>query len=52
MGYANEDMLVSPEWLDAHKDDPTLIIVDCPWEYYSYTRAHIPGVVCRPGHLG
>lgn len=50
MGYANPDMLVSPQWLDQNKDDPNLVIVDCPWEYYSYTRAHIPGAVCRPGH--
>lgn len=50
MGYANEDMLVSPDWLNDHKDDPELVIVDCPWEYYSYTRAHIPRAVCRPGH--
>ena len=50
MGYANPDMLVSPQWLHQHKDDPDLVIVDCPWEYYSYTRAHIPGAVCRPEH--
>lgn len=50
MGYVNEDMLVSPEWLNENLEDPNLVIVDCPWEYYSYTRAHIPGAVCRPGH--
>lgn len=50
MGYANPDILVTPEWLHQHKDDPNLVIVDCPWEYYSYTRAHIPGAVCRPEH--
>ncbi|GJM14921.1 MAG: sulfurtransferase [Thermodesulfobacteriota bacterium] len=50
MGYANPDILVSPHWLHQHKDDPNLVIVDCPWEYYSYTRAHIPGAVCRPEH--
>lgn len=50
MDYANSDMLVSPEWLNQNKEDPNLVIVDCPWEYYSYTRAHIPGAVCRPGH--
>jgi len=50
MGYANPDILVIPEWLNEHKNDPNLVIVDCPWEYYSYTRAHIPGAVCRPGH--
>lgn len=49
MGYANPDLLVGPQWLHDHLDDPNLVIVDCPWEYYSYTRAHIPGAVCRPG---
>ncbi|HEO65631.1 MAG TPA: sulfurtransferase, partial [Spirochaetes bacterium] len=33
-----------------HKDDPNLVIVDCPWDYHSYARAHIQGAVCRPGH--
>lgn len=50
MDYANPDMLVSPQWLDANKHNDDLVIIDCPWEYYSYTRAHIPGAVCRPGH--
>ncbi len=50
MGYVKADMLVSPKWLNQHLDDPDLVIVDCPWEYYSYTRAHIPGAVCRPGY--
>jgi len=50
MDYANPDMLVSPQWLDANKDKDDIVIVDCPWEYYSYARAHIPGALCRPGH--
>jgi len=49
MGYPNPDILVSPQWLDEHKDDGDLVIVDCPWNYYSYTRAHIPSARCRPG---
>jgi len=50
MAYPNSDILVSPQWLDENKENDKLLIVDCPWEYYSYTRAHIPGAVCRPGH--
>lgn len=50
MSYPNPDILVSPEWVEEHKDDPNLVLVDCPWEHYSYTRAHIPGAICRPGH--
>jgi len=50
MNYPNSDILVSPEWLVSNKENEDLVIVDCPWEYYSYIRAHIPGAVCRPGH--
>ena len=50
MTYANPNFLVEPDWLLKHRDDSDLVIVDCPWEYYSYTRAHIPGAVCRPEH--
>ena len=50
MSYPKSDILVNPEWLVSNKENEDLVIVDCPWEYYSYTRAHIPGAVCRPGH--
>lgn len=50
MSYPNSDILVNANWLLDHKDDPNLVIVDCPWEENSYRRAHIPGAVCRPGH--
>ncbi|MEQ9618495.1 MAG: sulfurtransferase [Deltaproteobacteria bacterium] len=50
MNYPNPEILVSTQWLAEHGDEPDVVIVDCPWEYYSYTRAHIPGAVCRPGH--
>jgi thiosulfate/3-mercaptopyruvate sulfurtransferase len=50
MDYANSDILVSPEWLASNKDKDDIVIVDCPWEYYSYSRAHIPGALCRPEH--
>lgn len=49
MDYINADFLVEPEWVFEHKGNTDLVIVDCPWEYYSYTRAHIPGARCRPG---
>ena len=50
MTYSKSDFLVSPQWLYEHKDESDLVIVDCPWEFYSYTRAHIPGAKCRLGH--
>ncbi len=43
-------MLIGPKKLSEKLGNPNLIVVDCPWEYYSYTRAHIPGARCRPGH--
>ncbi len=50
MTYANANFLVELDWLLERKDEPNLVIVDCPGEYYSFTRAHIPGAVCRPEH--
>lgn len=50
MGYANPDILVCPEWVSENSGDQDMVVVDCPWDYYSYTRAHIPGALCRPGH--
>lgn len=43
MSYS--DFIISPKDLFAKKDDPNLVIVDCPWEQGSYIRAHIPGAV-------
>ena len=48
MSYS--DFIVSPKELFEKKDDPDLVIVDCPWEQGAYLRAHIPHAVCRPGH--
>ncbi len=50
MGYVNSDMILSPQWLSLNIEDPNLVIVDCPLDYYSYSKVHIPGAVCRPGH--
>ncbi|MDA2918062.1 sulfurtransferase [Desulfobacterota bacterium AH_259_B03_O07] len=50
MSYVNSDHLVSVAWLKQNKDNPHLLIIDCPWDEGSYARAHIPGAVCRPGH--
>ncbi len=50
MSNVNPDHLVSPAWLKENMDNPDLLIIDCPWDGGSYTRAHIPGAVRRPGH--
>ncbi|WP_202080836.1 sulfurtransferase [Caldalkalibacillus salinus] len=44
--YANPELLVSPDWLDAHQDDENLRIVDMREE--GYDTDHIPNAV----HLG
>ena len=50
MTYANAGILGSVDWLAQHRDDPDVVVVDCPWDGAAYTRAHIPGAVVRPGH--
>ncbi len=50
MSYPNPEILVSPQWLSENIDNPNLVIVDCPWAADAYSKAHIPGAVCRPGH--
>ena len=48
--YSHPEYLVEPEWLDAHKNDPALIIVDCDIDA-AYNRAHIPGSVAVPDNF-
>ncbi len=50
MDYPNPDLLVDVDWLSDHREDPDLVLVDCPWDDNAFTRAHIPGAVVRPGH--
>jgi thiosulfate/3-mercaptopyruvate sulfurtransferase len=42
--YANE-VLVEPDWLLAHLDDPTIRIVEVDENPQLYTEAHIPGAI-------
>ena len=46
-GYAHPEFLAEAKWLDAHKDDPNLVIVDTDVEA-AYLRGHIPGAVMVP----
>jgi thiosulfate/3-mercaptopyruvate sulfurtransferase len=46
-GYAHPEYLVDAAWLDAHKDDPNVVIVDTDVEP-AYLRGHIPGAVLVP----
>jgi thiosulfate/3-mercaptopyruvate sulfurtransferase len=50
MSYARPEALVSTEWLAAHVNDPTVVVLDASWflpgqgdGHAEYARSHIPG---------
>ena len=43
--YANTHTLVSTEWLDEHRRDPDLAIVEVDVDTSAYQEGHIPGAV-------
>ncbi|MBE0608400.1 MAG: sulfurtransferase [Dehalococcoidia bacterium] len=47
--YAHPELLVEPDWLAAHLDDPNVRVIDCA-VLEAYRRAHIPGAVHLPVH--
>ena len=49
-GFAHPEYLVDVAWLEAHKDDTNLAIVDTDVEA-AYTRGHIPGAVLVPDNI-
>ena len=48
-GYARPELLVEPDWLWEHRDDPSLRVIDCA-TLEAYRRAHIPGAVGLPAN--
>ena len=48
-GYANPDLLVDTDWLEAHLDDPNIRVIDCD-VFDVYRRAHIKNAVGIPVH--
>ena len=46
-GYARPELLVDAEWVDAHKNDANVVIVDTDVEA-GYLRGHVPGAVLVP----
>ncbi len=46
-GYARPELLVDAAWVDAQKNDPNVVIVDCEVDA-AYARGHIPGAVLVP----
>ncbi len=49
-GFAHPEYLVDVAWLDAHKSDANLAIVDTDVEA-AYNRGHIPGAVLVPDNF-
>ena len=49
-GFAHPEYLVDAAWLEAHKDDPNVVVVDCDVEA-GYNRGHIAGAVLVPDNF-
>ena len=46
-GYAHPELLVEPDWLQEHLDDPGIRVIDCDVAPM-YQRAHIPARWASP----
>jgi thiosulfate/3-mercaptopyruvate sulfurtransferase len=50
MTHATADSLASPEWLEAHRDDPRVKLIEIAGmaqdEMQAYKAGHVPGAVC------
>jgi thiosulfate/3-mercaptopyruvate sulfurtransferase len=44
-GYAHPEVLVSTEWVEAHREDPKVRIVESDEDVLLYHQGHIPGAV-------
>ena len=49
-GYTHPEYLVDAAWVETHKDDPNLVIIDCDVEA-GYNRGHIPGAALVPDNF-
>jgi thiosulfate/3-mercaptopyruvate sulfurtransferase len=43
--YAHPEKLVTADWLEAHLDDPNVVIVESDEDVLLYDTGHIPGAV-------
>lgn len=48
--YPRQELLLEPEWLAAHLDDPSVRIIDCDPAEVASQRPHVPGAVMLPIH--
>ena len=44
-GYARPDVLVSTDWVEAHRNDPKVRLIECDEDLLLYEIGHIPGAV-------
>lgn len=49
-GYARPELLVEPEWLDQHYNDPNVIIIDCDRPEIRGDRPQLPNALILPIH--
>ena len=45
MTYSNPEVLVSTDWLDAHRGDPNLRLVEVDVDTAAYDEGHVPGAL-------
>ncbi|WP_066078927.1 sulfurtransferase [Pseudoclavibacter albus] len=50
-GYAHPERLVSTEWVEAHRGDEGLVIVECDEDVLLYEVGHIPGALKLDWHV-
>ena len=48
--YTRPELLVDAQWVDDHRDDAGVVIVDCDVDA-AYNRGHIPGAVAVPDNF-
>jgi thiosulfate/3-mercaptopyruvate sulfurtransferase len=49
-GYSRPDVLVTTQWVEEHKDDPGLRIVESDEDVLLYEQGHVPGAVKLDWH--
>ncbi|MDT8437022.1 MAG: sulfurtransferase [Gemmatimonadota bacterium] len=49
--YANPDVLVSTDWVQAHLDDSSIVIVESDEDVLLYDTGHVPGAVKIDWHM-
>ncbi len=48
--YARPELIVEPDWLAQHLNDPDLRVIDCDPPEVAMTRPHVPNAVMLPIH--